>query len=343
MNKILKRTLIIAGCIVGGFAALFLLLYAVLAIIGCAMYGEYRKDREYVCVIPELNSGFAPQGVTYSEERDLYILTGYDNDNVSVLYIVKDKEYRKVDLVNAEGSPLKGHAGGVTCTKDRVYIANGSYLHVFSLAALEKAGKGDTVAVEQSIAVDNNAAFCFSTSGQLFVGEFYRAGNYETDTAHYFTTPNGEENKAIISCYRLDETGLLAHFDSDQPYPDYCISVTGLVQGFAMTNETFMLSRSYGLVNSALEYHTAPKDSGQKITVKFKGNANAEAREVPLKYLDGTTLTKSLTMPAFSEDITIVGDRVVVTNEASANKYIVGKLFGANKVYSLPIYKQDNE
>ncbi|MDE5592469.1 MAG: hypothetical protein K2I75_00890, partial [Clostridiales bacterium] len=92
-----------------------------------------------------------------------------------------------------------------------------------------------------------------------------------------------------------------------------------------------------------LQYHTLPAQSSAQITVSFKKNEAAEKKQVPLYYLDGKTLFKTLTLPSFSEDITIVNDRVVVTNEASANKYFIGKLFNAAKVYSYPLYKKDKK
>lgn len=341
MNKVAKRILIIAGSVVGGAVALFLLIYAVLAIIGCAMYGECRKDREYVCDIPALGTGLAPQGIAYSAEKDVYIQTGYMPGNLSALFIGKGKDFREVKLADADGEPLKGHAGGVTVTKNCVYVANGANLYLFGLDELIGAGD-DAVKVKHTYAVDNNAAYCYSNDEFLFVGEFYRAGNYETDEAHHYTTPAGELNRSIVSCYRLDELGLPeVESGEDIPYPEYCISVTGLVQGFATDGDAYILSRSYGLKNSALEYHTAPKsEDGKTIAVTFKNNKDAQKRDVPLYYLGSDTLYKSLVLPAFSEDITIVGGRVVVTNEASANKYFIGKLFGANKVYSFPIYEK---
>lgn len=339
MNKLLKRIFIAVGSVIGGIIALFLLLYAVLAVIGCAMYGEYRGDREYVCGIPALGTGFAPQGITYSTEKQVYIQTGYMSDGASALYIGTGNEFKQVKLLNAKGEPLNGHAGGVTVTKDCVYISNGSRLYMYSLAELMAAGD-NAVAVKQTFAVDNTAAYCYSNDGFLMVGEFYREQNYKTDESHHYTTPNGDENKAIVSVYALDSAGLLVCEDDGQPYPQYCISVTGLVQGFASDGKTCMLSRSYGLANSEIEYHSEPKaESGKTIAVKFKHNKDAKTREVPLVYLDSSTKYKTLVAPSFSEDVTIVDGRLVVTNEASANKYFVGKLFGANKVYSLPIYK----
>lgn len=336
MNKKAKKALIITGTVLGSIVAVFLLLYLILAIIGWAAYGEARELREYVCVIPETNSGFAPQGITYGADGDVYILTGYDSDDTTLLYIVKGESYRKVKLVDKDGNTVKGHAGGVTCTKNNVYVANGSLLLMFELDKLLAAGDSP-VEVSRIFPVDNTAAYCYSDDKYLYVGEFYRSGNYETDPSHHFTTPNGENNKAIVSCYELDENGLLAP-EGVQPYPMYCVSITGLVQGFAAKNGTFVMSRSYGLKNSSLDYHSAPKDSGSTITVKFAHNADAPTKAVPLYFLDNSTMFRSLTLPAFSEDVTIVNDKVIVTNEASANKYIVGKFFGAHKVYAYPLF-----
>lgn len=339
MNKTVKKSLTIAGIVIGSIAGLFLLLYLVLAIIGCAMYGEARGVREYVCDIAGISEGIAPQGIAYSAEKDVYIQTGYAPDGTTLLYVSEAGKARRVRLKDDDGETLKCHAGGVTCVGDCVYIANGAYLYLYSLNELYSADALTEMPLKRKFAVDNNAAYCFNDGEYLYVGEFYRAGNYETDESHYFTTPDGDENKAIVSRYKLNAEGLLSE-DGVQPYPDMCISITGLVQGFATKNGTFVLSRSYGLKNSNLEYHYAPKDSGRTLTARFKRNEQAEAREIPLYYLDSSTNFKTLVLPAFSEDLTIVNDRVVVTNEASANKYVVGKFFGSHKVYSYPIYNE---
>lgn len=334
--KIVKRVFKIIGCVLAAVLALFFLLYAIFAIIGGIAYRESNSLREAVCRIPELNSGFAPQGIAYSAEEDLYLLTGYDDDNIVRLYLVKGKDTRRIYLKDEKGDALKGHAGGVACTKDRVYVAGSSSLYLFSLQELMQSEVGNTVAVQKTFFVDNKAAYCHSDGEHLYVGEFYRAGNYETAESHHFVTPNGDENKAIVSCYQLDESGLLVS-ENGQPYPLYSISVTGLVQGVALSGETCVLSRSYGLKNSQLEYHTLPKDAERTLSVTFSKNKEAPARDVPLYYLDATTRKKKLTLPAFSEDVTVANGKIVVTNEASANKYIVGKLFGADKVYAFPL------
>lgn len=342
MNKTAKKAAIVGGIVIGGIAALFLLLYLAVAIIGCFLYGQARSVREYVCLIPETGSGFAPQGIAYSKEKDLYIQTGYGDGDISHLYIVRGNEFRRVKLAGSDGSELKGHAGGVACVKNRVYVAGDSTVILFDLDELIGAGANTAVNPKGIFFVDSNAAFCFSDGENLYVGEFYRKENYKTDPSHCVTTPSGDTNNAIVSCYPLDSTGLVAPLGT-QPYPLYCISVPSLVQGFAIDGETVILSRSYGLTNSALDYHLLDKKNGGEMTVKFKKNEAAESVKVPLYYLDSASLYYSLTLPSFSEDIDVVNGRVIVTNEASANKYVVGKFFGSNKVYSYPIERKKGE
>lgn len=315
------------------FVLLFLTLYGSLWVVRGVLYKESMSLRTYVCDVPEIHSGYAPQGIAYSAEKDVYLATGYDGENETVLYVVEDGVSRRVLLADEKGEILRGHGGGITCAQDCVYVANDSALQQYSLSEILSAKSGDRVTSTAKHAVGNAASFCFSTDGLLYVGEFFRAGNYETDEAHHFKTPNGDENKAIVSCYQLDENGLLT-----ETYPMYAISITGLVQGFAVHSSTFILSRSYGLANSSLEYYENLLPTEKTVRISFAEDSSIAPKDVPLYYLDSTNLTKTIVLPAFSEDLTIVGDRVVVTNESACNKYIVGKLFGGGKIYSYPIY-----
>lgn len=311
---------------------LVLTLYGSLWVVRGVLYKESMSLRQYVCAVPEVHSGYAPQGIAYSAEKDVYLVTGYDSKDETILYVIEKDVARQVLLADENGKTMIGHGGGITCTKDCVYIANDSSLQRYSLQEILSAKGTERVVSTGKHAVDNAASFCFSDDERLFVGEFYRPGNYETDSAHHFKTPNGDENKAIVSCYALDENGLLADV-----YPEYTVSITGLVQGFAVKGDTFILSRSYGLANSELEYYRELRSAERTMKLTFEKDETIAPKEVPLYYLDSSNLTKTLVLPAFSEDLTIVGDRVVVTNESACNKYIVGKLFGGDKVYSYPI------
>jgi hypothetical protein len=102
------------------------------------------------------------------------------------------------------------------------------------------------------------------------------------------------------------------------------------VQGIAVAEDgKVMLSRSWGLNDSHIEFHGGWKDSGKEITI---GDNN-----LPLYYLDSSTMTKDLVMPSFSEALVIIDGKVAVSFESACNKYIVGKFFFANKVVAFPI------
>jgi len=102
------------------------------------------------------------------------------------------------------------------------------------------------------------------------------------------------------------------------------------VQGFAVAEGgKVAVSTSWGLNASHLEIHSELKDSGRTIGVSGK--------EVPLYYIDSTTRLKDVTMPAFSEGLSIGKDgKIVISFESACNKYIIGKLFFATKVVSYP-------
>lgn len=292
------------------------------------IYRDYMSQRENVCDIPDLNSGFTPQGIGYSTETDSYLMTGYDGDNI-VLYIIKDNQPKKLNLADENGDILKGHGGGVTCVGNYVYVADGGYLYVFNFSDIQIYKNEDKISCIKKVSVDNKASFCFSDENYIYVGEFYRKGNYETDSSHYYTTPSGEEHKAIVLCYDLNKNGEIS-----ENYPEYSISVTDLVQGIAVKDDIVILSRSWGLSSSTLEFYDGIKDSGKTVSVSGKS--------VPLYYIDSTNLRKSVSLPFFSEDLTVVNNRVVINFESACNKYMVGKLFFATKATSYPIFDYED-
>lgn len=143
--------------------------------------------------------------------------------------------------------------------------------------------EGETpAAVEKSITFTTSfnancrASFCFyydnpdSTSvgsDRLYVGEFYRDGNYETDKKHWLTTPTGYQNTAFMYEYNVSAStdyGLYLLSDTaGTPAPEIkkIFSLPEKIQGAAFTGRTgtgtnstshLILSQSYGLANSHL-------------------------------------------------------------------------------------------
>ena len=302
---------------------LLLLAWVGLLVAKTVVYPDYMKNKEAVCTLPDIHKGYVPQGLDHVE-GDTYLLSGYHDHDMLSLYVSHNGESKQILPVDKDGKLMESHGGGVTSVKDFVYVTDESELIIFSLTDLKNAKDGDKVACIGTFPVDTAASFCFADGNKLYVGEFYYADHYEIDLTHSYTTPAGDTHRALISCYPLSEDGSIA-----DTYPLYSISVTSMVQGFAVKGDTFIISRSWGLNSSKLEFYAGLKDAQTTIGVSGK--------DVPLYYLDSTNLEKTVMMPAFSEDLDIVGDRVIVSFESACNKYIVGKLFWADKVISYPI------
>ncbi len=332
--KIVKLIPKIFLIIVGAIAALFILAWLSLNVAKYFMYADYYKQREKVSDIPALNDGFVPQGLDYDAQTDTYIHSGY-NGQYAEIYFVKGKETKKLIPVNEAGERELGHAGGVTRAGDYLYLCdnanegNGTlgFVRIYRFEELLNAKDGDEIKAIRTLTVDDSSSFGFSDDNYLYVGEFYRAKDYETLTSHYYTTPAGDENKAILSAYPLNEDGSLA-----DEYPAFSISIPAQVQGFAMMeNGKIAVSTSWGLTPSHLEIHSSMKDSGKTIAVS--------GEEVPLYYIDSSTREQDVKMPAFSEGLAIRDGKVVISFESACNKYIIGKLFFANKIVSFPMDK----
>ena len=241
---------------------------------------------------------------------------------------MKGSDHRKLLPLDTSGELGKGHGGGVTATDKYVYIAGDNALLRYDLATVLAAKPGDRIPCLEEIKVENAASFCFADGDKLYVGEFYRAGNYETDKSHAYTTPEGEENRAIVSCYTILETGSL------QSQPDLRISIPGLVQGFAVHDGVVAISRSWGLNSSSLEFYRGWLETDVAVTA-----SEMSSDAVPLYYIGQKNLIRKMDIPAFSEDLTVKGDRVVINFESACNKYIIGKLFFATDAGSYPFPK----
>ena len=328
IKKIFKTLLLILFTLI----FLALLVWSVLNIVKYFMYPDYYHNAKIISEIPSLNEGFVPQGLDYDPETKTYIHSGYHGKNIE-LYFVTDSVPKTIIPLNPDGTRATGHGGGTTRAGDYLYICNNEgnsngrpgQLHVFKFDELWNATNGTGVKSIGTLSVDTSSDFCFSDDKFIYVGEFYRAVDYETAESHYYTTPAGDENKAILSAYPLNADGSI-----NGTYPAFSVSITSQVQGFAITEDgKVMLSRSWGLNPSYLEIHSGMKDSGKTI--------NVSGKKVPLFYLDSTTRVQNITMPAFSEGLTIVNDKVAISFESAAKKYIVGEFFFAYNVVSYPI------
>ncbi len=320
MKKIGKILLIALISVV----SLLLVVWLGLWIARAIAYNDYISHKETVSKIPALGDGFVPQGLAYAED-DVYLHSGYNGDAIAI-HLTVGKEEKEIIPVDKSGNVWEGHGGGITRAGKYVYVATDGQLIIFEYDALLGAQDGDCVANVGTFKVDTAASFCFTDGNRIYVGEFYRPVVYETDPAQHYTTPAGDENKAIVSCYALLEDGSIA-----DKYPLYSISIRSQVQGFAVKDNVFILSSSWGVNSSKLDFYRGLGTAGATISIS--------GMEVPLYYLDSSNHIKTVNMPAFSEGIDIVENRVIISFESACNKYIIGKFFFANKVVSYPIFE----
>lgn len=241
---------------------------------------------------------------TTNKVQTYFFVSAYMNDkSPSRIYVTgEDTGYvGYVTLKTESGEDFYGHCGGVAINNNptstyynyytlwvtgegRVYCAKPSEEAVkakktIAQEIIEKAAENGSIQFTSSFNANCNASFCYYyddpsqssiTYDRLYVGEFYRAGNYETDKTHRLKTPNGYQNTAFMyeysvntsSKFGLTTLGTNDNVSGDNVVPkiNYIFSLPEKVQGVAWSdrttysanNGTLVLSQSYGLSNSHL-------------------------------------------------------------------------------------------
>lgn len=310
LKKILRKILWKVLLAVLGLAILTI---GVLNVAKYAIYPEYYLMRTNICVNPGLSDGFVCQGIAASEENDLILVSGYmKNDSASRIYAVDSFDNFHYVQLKQGNEDFTGHAGGVATTNGQVYIASGGKIYTVALEDVILANSGDTVDIGEGIEVNNAASFVYTDDTYLYVGEFHDGGKY-TIEGHENETAEGT-HYAICSVYALD--------DLSAPVKIY--SIRNKVQGICFSPDgTVVMSTSYGLADSVYYVYDVNDavDSGKTMD------------GAPIYYLD--QLKKEVKGPAMSEGLDYRDGKVITLTESASNKYLFGKLFGANKIVGL--------
>lgn len=306
MPKAAKVPLIIVGSLVG----FIVLVWGGLSVLKYPIYADFYSKKKDICAIPGLNSGTTPQGVTYDEVNDAIYTSSYSKKG-SVVYTVKDKKSFSHELIR-DGAPHTGHVGGIATSGTNAYIADGSKVYTIPTSSL-LTDNNEKVDMGTGIDVHCAASFVFTDDTYLYVGEFH-------DGKHYFTDNVYGDNHAIVEKY------LLSTF-AEGAVPAAIISVRNKVQGFCVTpNGTHVLSTSYGLASSHLYIYNAD-------TLVDTGDTMYGA-----PVFTYSKCSKDLLCPPMTEDLDIYKDgRVITLTESACNKYVFGKFFFANNIFSLNI------
>ena len=306
----------IALCIVG---AVVLALGIFLIVWYCgATYPQFYALARQEFAIPGLSEGVCPQGLTAlpeNEEGYTFAMSGYMSEGASRVYLIDEENGQsgKFITLSKGGKADESHFGGVACSDSFLYVACGDEIARLPLEKVFATENGGSVEADYFPA-GLNVAFCqySDTENILYVGEFYRPGNYETPESHHLQTADGGMNHAVVYAYEVDGEGAPA------PTPKFALSVCDQVQGIAVYEGGIALSCSYGLADSAIRVYENVTGTETDKTFDVGGVA------VPLYVLDGSVLRGTLTAPCMSEEIAVRGGRLYILFESKANKY---KLF----------------
>ena len=298
-------------------------------------FKKFRKEFE----IEGLEDGAVPQGITaypanytdgvddngkpITKQQQYFLTSAYMKDgSPSRIYVLGEKTgyVGYVTMVNLDGTPHKGHVGGVATNGTRLWVAYGNSVLVAKASEdyskenilreiIDKAEKNRkleegieedadeneeatetsreilSIQFTASFKANCNVSFLYysddsrytgTTYDRLYVGEFYRKGNYETDKSHHLKTPKGYKNTAFMYEYNIDGSNTsnpygLTRLDStlkntniteenNVPKIQKIYSLPEKVQGIAFSRRTgystndgvLVLSQSYGLANSHL-------------------------------------------------------------------------------------------
>lgn len=317
-----------------------------------------------------------------TKTQNYFFITAYFKDKASRIYVVGDEtgEVGYVTLKNEDGSDHTGHVGGIAtngryiwvCSGHTIYVANkdnSTNTNNVAIDVIKTAEDHGSLQFKTSFNANCNAAFLYyydadqngaagtpSSTDRLYVGEFYRSGNYETDELHHLTTPNGETNKAFVyeynvsvsSNYGLDTlTNSKDKNDNPAPKIQKIFSIPNKIQGFARTDKGLVLSESYGLSNSHIYYHEFNWSNLSENSTRVKyssinrqGSKYFEYKDVTttsgapyyvngtittddlyVYYIDGSTMLNDYSIPSMSEGLCTIGDRVYILFESGAKKY----------------------
>ena len=297
---------------------------------------EFFNNAKKEFVIPGLDTKFTPQGMSKLANSNDYIISGYMSDGApSRFYLVdgEKNEIKKYFTLEINGKNYNEHAGGVVSYGATLWTVSsneqGGFAYRFMLEDVKNVDNGGVVSIKDYFNTNNTADCVFAHDGFLYVGEFYLKDKYETEQNHHLKTPAGEENRAMIFAYQISETNKYGLVDVK---PDKAISVGKKCQGIAISSEgNFVVSTSYGLSDSTIYVY---KDI---LNIESVDKYRVGLNEVPLYYLDSSTLISSKTVPAMSEEIVINNDIVYILFESSASKYKLFNRVRLDSVYSVTL------
>lgn len=328
MPRPLQITLIVIGVIVG------IILVAIIAvnIFVRTTYATFYDQADQEFTIPGIDSGFIPQDIDYYDVGETWLFSGYmaDGSPSPVYKRYVNGDVFEIHVNDADGKPYTDHGSAITSNDKFIYLTCENGYLVFDANDFIELPGGETITALTKVDLDFSPAFMNIENDELYVGNFYHPEAYETPEEHHIATLDGQEggmNQAVMYVYGSNQW--FQYGFSSSPVRAY--SIPDRVQGVCATaDEKLIFSTSYGLASShILTYDT----EGMQPDDYFSTSSG----DVPLFILDSRTQIGNLEAPPMTEGIETHEGRIFICDESATNKYIFGKLYGAGKVFSIPI------
>jgi len=215
VKKIFKIILIII---------LLILLLLLIAYVKINIKYQKNKDKYFSTYKIVIETGYAPQGLTYSEKYNAIIQSSYSyKDKESKIYVIDFNTKRLLNEFTLEKN--KYHVGGLTTNEDTLYITNDYYLYTYDLKEIMNTGL-NSIKETSKTKIKNRGDFCLYHDNVLWIGDFALWPLYRVP-----------KNKPLILGYK----------DGNTKYnkPDYSYEIPKMVQGMAIVDDEFIFTKSY--------------------------------------------------------------------------------------------------
>lgn len=289
-------------------------------------FEEFLNEFSPSFTVPGLLEGVIPQGICYNALLDSYIISNYYEDGAfpSVITIVNaetGKLEKALFLQYDDGTDYTGHAGGVACSDEYIFISSDGQCFTISLEAIIKAENYERIRFESNFKLNTKGSFAAFSDDILWFGDFIESDDKTKGSSTLTTTlDNGETFYAYCEGYIL-ENGLpkFKRINSTQTgyIPDYYIAIPEQVQGMAFSKTgDIIFSTSYGRKNNS-EIHIY-KDiliSERVGTIDIDGNI------IDLLACNNENKEKTITALPMSEGMTQSKYGVTLIFESGAEKY----------------------
>lgn len=289
------------------------------------IYENFSKKFNPLFTVPGLFEGVIPQSICYIEDLNSYVISGYyekaELPSVAMVINKNGKLEKSHTLKNVDGSYYYGHAGGIACSGDYIFITSDSECYVISVDTLKKTESGKSLQFESNFKINTLGSFAAYNNNVLWIGDFIESSKSARENVKNVTTiQSGETFYAYCEGYILED-GLpdVKKINSQQNgyIPDYYVAIPEQVQGMSFTaSGKTVFSTSYGRKNDSKIYVY-----DDALLYDSVGVIKIDKTDVEIHTFNSEILKETIIAPPMTEGICTVDNELVLLFESGASKY----------------------